>query len=242
MGSISRGSVHGASNKNIAELKRLAAESPVAFAIEPKTMRLLVRCPVCGRVFSPVKKHTVAVCPSPASCFSLWKSEHPAEAAAKKYPRISERVIRIAEQLQEMQAAPPTRDEIESDKERDRIKRERREREERRREAFFGMGYRQRAVVNGEEINNREVYRRDGYICHICGLATEKDRYHPYPTAPTLDHIIPLRHGGTHTHDNVACAHSMCNIAKNAKMQLSEAKRGELRNRILTHLSLVSAS
>ena len=32
--------------------------------------------------------------------------------------------------------------------------------------------------------------------------------------APELDHIIPLSAGGSHTYDNVACAHRSCNLDK----------------------------
>jgi 5-methylcytosine-specific restriction endonuclease McrA len=34
------------------------------------------------------------------------------------------------------------------------------------------------------------------------------------PTAPTVDHIIPLARGGSHTWDNVQLAHHLCNSLK----------------------------
>ena len=32
--------------------------------------------------------------------------------------------------------------------------------------------------------------------------------------SPTVDHIIALKNGGTHTWDNVQCAHAICNSNK----------------------------
>lgn len=36
--------------------------------------------------------------------------------------------------------------------------------------------------------------------------------------AMTLDHIIPLSKGGSHTADNLQCAHFMCNSKKGDAM------------------------
>ena len=66
----------------------------------------------------------------------------------------------------------------------------------------------------GEKINHTEVFDAHEWICHLCGLyisrhATKNDWYRV-----TLDHIIPLSKGGTHTRDNVAPAHWKCNMEK----------------------------
>jgi 5-methylcytosine-specific restriction endonuclease McrA len=39
---------------------------------------------------------------------------------------------------------------------------------------------------------------------------------HPHPLSATLDHIIPLLEGGTHTRQNAQLAHKKCNASKNA--------------------------
>lgn len=62
-----------------------------------------------------------------------------------------------------------------------------------------------------EQIDRREVYERDGGICHICDTPVEYDDMH-------LDHVIPLAKGGAHTHDNVATSHSKCNVRKGASI------------------------
>ena len=54
-------------------------------------------------------------------------------------------------------------------------------------------------------------------ICQICGKPTDKDDItngHIGRLYPTLDHIIPLSKGGTHTWDNVQLAHMSCNAGK----------------------------
>ena len=61
-----------------------------------------------------------------------------------------------------------------------------------------------------------EVFARDGYRCMECLLA-------PPDVALELDHIIPLAAGGSHTYDNVACAHRACNLEKGDALPLGSA-------------------
>lgn len=73
----------------------------------------------------------------------------------------------------------------------------------RRRTRKRGAGY--------ERFTRREIFERDGYVCHLCGILTDPgDRY----AQPTLDHVTPLARGGTHSRENVRCAHWICNSRK----------------------------
>ena len=66
-------------------------------------------------------------------------------------------------------------------------------------------------------ISLKELIKRDDGICQICGKPTDKDDItngHIGRMYPTLDHIIPLSKGGTHTWDNVQLAHMSCNAGK----------------------------
>lgn len=60
-----------------------------------------------------------------------------------------------------------------------------------------------------EVVIPKRVFERDGYRCQICGVATRGD--FPALTSPTLDHIVPLSRGGSHTYANVQCACFRCN-------------------------------
>ncbi len=74
---------------------------------------------------------------------------------------------------------------------------------------------RARKVSNGpvERILPSEIWKRDGGICGLCGLAADARNWH-------LDHILPLALGGPHTNDNVQVAHPSCNLRKGARRAL----------------------
>lgn len=73
-------------------------------------------------------------------------------------------------------------------------------------------------VYYDPKVTRDKVFERDGYRCMICGLACNKedDTWNGWFGAysPTIDHIIALANGGTHTWDNVQCAHAICNSYK----------------------------
>lgn len=75
---------------------------------------------------------------------------------------------------------------------------------------------RARKYGNGpiQDIDPRAVYARDGWHCGICGKPVDPDLEFPDPMSATLDHIIPLAQGGTHTWRNVQLAHQICNSCK----------------------------
>jgi 5-methylcytosine-specific restriction endonuclease McrA len=72
------------------------------------------------------------------------------------------------------------------------------------------------------KISPARLYQRDNRICALCHKVTDHPRVWKewiehrrwMPNAPTVDHIIPLAKGGTHTWDNVQLAHMHCNVAK----------------------------
>lgn len=71
--------------------------------------------------------------------------------------------------------------------------------------------------VGSETVNAIAVFERDGWRCHICKRKTPRDLRGTYkPSAPELDHIVPLSLGGTHTYSNTACSCRKCNGRKGA--------------------------
>jgi 5-methylcytosine-specific restriction endonuclease McrA len=68
-----------------------------------------------------------------------------------------------------------------------------------------------------ETITLKALRARDKDICQICGEpVNDKDIKdgHIRKRYPTLDHIIPLSKGGSHTWDNIQLAHIGCNAGK----------------------------
>jgi hypothetical protein len=75
---------------------------------------------------------------------------------------------------------------------------------------------RARKYGNGkvESISPHAVFERDEWTCGICGKKVDRSRRYPDPYSASLDHVVALASGGTHTWDNVQCAHLVCNSRK----------------------------
>lgn len=71
--------------------------------------------------------------------------------------------------------------------------------------------------VRHETIVRKTVYERDRWICGICGEAINPHAKYPDRMSASLDHVIPIIKGGTHTMDNVQAAHWICNVHKGTK-------------------------
>lgn len=89
-----------------------------------------------------------------------------------------------------------------------------------------------RLAQNASPVLRRaEVFERDAWTCHICG-----EHVDPMPMnrldGASLDHVIPIAAGGTHTMENVKTAHLRCNIKKSDTV-LDEDELAYLR-RLLT--------
>ena len=80
---------------------------------------------------------------------------------------------------------------------------------------------RKRIMKNGKvnwDISIERLMKRDGGNCYLCNKTvdikadTNDDRY------PSIEHVIPICKGGTHTWDNVKLAHRGCNVAKGTEI------------------------
>lgn len=86
--------------------------------------------------------------------------------------------------------------------------------------------HRYKALKRGsatEPIDCARLFERDGWRCQLCQRRIDPRRKHPDPLSATIDHIVPISLGGSHTWQNVQAAHFACNSSKNAKI------RGQLR-------------
>lgn len=85
----------------------------------------------------------------------------------------------------------------------------------------------EKMVANGKvdaSITLDALIERDNGICYICGEKIDKKDCEPCGKTkrwgakyPSIDHVIPISKGGTHTWDNVKLAHMMCNALKGNK-------------------------
>ena len=73
---------------------------------------------------------------------------------------------------------------------------------------------RRRAIQGGDAIDPLVVYIVFDWTCHLCHAKIDPTLRMPDERCATVDHIIPLGQGGTHTWDNVAPAHKVCNEDK----------------------------
>lgn len=65
-----------------------------------------------------------------------------------------------------------------------------------------------------ETINVDKLFNDSEWVCGICNESVDKYLPYPNPESASLDHIIPLSKGGTHTLKNVQLAHLGCNRDK----------------------------
>lgn len=72
------------------------------------------------------------------------------------------------------------------------------------------------------DLSLRELDERDNNTCYLCGGQTDWNDYRVDGSGnfvagdmyPSMDHVIPLVAGGTHTHGNLRIAHRLCNALK----------------------------
>lgn len=71
------------------------------------------------------------------------------------------------------------------------------------------------------DIDWRPLYKREHGICYLCGEPVDLNDYEWVDGAfiagnryPSVDHVVALHDGGTHTWDNVRLAHRLCNSIK----------------------------
>lgn len=76
-------------------------------------------------------------------------------------------------------------------------------------------------MARGEKIDHLSVFERDGWICCICQEIIDKKLRGDAWMRATLEHIIPLSKGGTHTYDNVGASHWRCNMERGDRLTLS---------------------
>lgn len=96
--------------------------------------------------------------------------------------------------------------------------REMRKREKRRRRA------RLRGAIT-VSYNDIEIFKRDKWICQLCGKKVNKRLVYPHLMSASIDHIIPLEKGGPDIPENVQLAHFICNSLKGNRAIMPNVSR-----------------
>lgn len=75
-----------------------------------------------------------------------------------------------------------------------------------------------------EDVTLDALIKRDGGICYLCGKKVTKRRKFKRGEKrgdmrmyPSVDHVIPVSRGGSHTWNNVKLAHRSCNSKKGGR-------------------------
>lgn len=90
------------------------------------------------------------------------------------------------------------------------------------------LNRRKKIKTNGNvqwDITLSKLIKRDNNVCHICGGSCDNKDYSTNQGGhfivgnnyPSIDHVVPISIGGTHTWDNVKLAHHYCNTIKSNK-------------------------
>lgn len=98
---------------------------------------------------------------------------------------------------------------------------------------------REKILKNGEvhwDISIDRLIKRDGDKCYLCHEKINFDDYYINNSGihiaggkyPSIDHVIPISKGGTHTWDNVKIAHRHCNTIKRDDADVGLSSNGQM--------------
>ena len=79
---------------------------------------------------------------------------------------------------------------------------------------YYYSKKRRAVYAQGDDIDHLELFERDNWICGICKEEINPRYRFPHLMAATVDHIIPISKGGTHTWSNTRAAHAKCNFTR----------------------------
>ena len=79
------------------------------------------------------------------------------------------------------------------------------------------------------DISVKGIINRDGYECYLCKNKVDIESDHTSDYYPTIEHVVPISRGGTHTWDNVKLAHRLCNMHKSDRIINTKRKATQLK-------------
>jgi DNA-directed RNA polymerase subunit RPC12/RpoP len=72
------------------------------------------------------------------------------------------------------------------------------------------------------------IFKRDGYVCYLCGKSIDMSLKNPHPMSASIDHVIALANGGNSEPDNLRATHLRCNMNKRDR-KVFECANGQIR-------------
>jgi len=93
-----------------------------------------------------------------------------------------------------------------------------------------------------ESVNPLKVFKRDGWVCYLCGCETPQAFRGTYePNAPEVEHVVPLSKGGEHSYANTRCACRACNSIKGSSLPGGGEGSGGVDKHFLVNPSLTGS-
>lgn len=201
--------------------------------------KITIMCKDCGNVISlnaqivkPCRKDKVIQCNCCNGLLKKFKAEETKEKTRQQREKEQKEKAREREQLKQIKYAEShkvvtcdecgrvfeTKNKIQRYcSEQCRVRQGRRTNEHMRRRKEVGGRHDTNISLNA-------LVTRDNNMCHICGktcniedYVVKGDTFVAGNYYPSIDHVIPLAKGGTHTWDNVKLAHRICNSIKRDK-------------------------
>lgn len=71
-----------------------------------------------------------------------------------------------------------------------------------------------RSGSSEQEISIEQIAIEHGINCFVCAREVNMKSKHPDLLSASIEHVIPLVHGGTHTIDNLRVSHWWCNTKR----------------------------
>lgn len=62
-----------------------------------------------------------------------------------------------------------------------------------------------------------EICARDQWMCQLCSDPVDPELRYPEPLCASLDHIVPVAHGGGNEAENLRLAHLVCNVRRGTR-------------------------
>lgn len=66
-----------------------------------------------------------------------------------------------------------------------------------------------------------EIAGRDGFTCGICAEPVDMVLAYPDPGFASLDHILPVSHGGSSEPENLRLTHLLCNVTRRNRPEVA---------------------